>query len=420
MSKQTYIKPFELVDDGGNVKVLYKGRDGKKREFILQPPVDVDYGEFRLSDNIVALAKEVKATSRKFSSDGVQVPLTMSTLRSAYAEPEASAASSSAVIVSISPAHTAAFNAGDLILVQGNNGYESDGITLSQQQLVLYVCEVGSENLVVKALNGKKIGNVSGCLPSLSRGAVLLRLGKASSIEDAISTGYNFETLGAKSQQCQRFTAFIPEDSSSVNGVITDQTVFNELEKRYFDEFILSRDRSYLYSAVGEFENIDGETLLTCRGIWAECRKEFPYGDYGFVEGSIVDFMRDLFSGDKSESRYKVALCGRLLFGSLLKAHYDSCNFSCEHLDVNGVAFLKITSPYGTLFACESDIFNIEEDSGIVLDPAHLERHVYQPLRGDFVDYVDSDENRVRGLLLSEESTLVLANPESFSRIILC
>lgn len=420
MSKQTYIKPFEVVDDEGNIQVLYKGRDGKKRGFILQPPVDVDYGEFHLSNKIAVLAKEVEATSRKFSSDGVQVPLTFSMLAARYEEPAPSAVSSDDVLVTLSPASVEPFNAGDLILVQGNYGYESDGITLSQQQLILYVCEVGSENLVVEAVNGKKIGDVAGCVPSISRGAVLIRLGKASSIEDAISSGYNFETIGAKTQQCQRFTAFIPEASSSVNGVITDQTVFNELEKRCFDEFILSRDISYLFSSIGEFENLDGETVITCRGIWSECGKEFPYGDEGFVEGSIVDFMCELFSGDKSESRYKVALCGRLLFGSLLKAHYDSCNYSCEHLDVNGVAFLKITSPYGTLFACESDIFYIEEDSGIVLDPAHLERHVYQPLRGDFVDYVDSDGNRVRGLLLSEESTLVLANPKSFSRIILC
>lgn len=121
------------------------------------------------------------------------------------------------------------FDASDTILVQGIMGYESDGRTTSNHELVLYVTDRDSQNgLGVMAVNGKKIGDVEGCLPDIPADTTLIRMGRAASELDVMSP--QFEAMPQKMQNyCQIFKMQVEQSTlqrlanKEVNWTMSDQ-----------------------------------------------------------------------------------------------------------------------------------------------------------------------------------------------------
>ncbi len=125
---------------------------------------------------------------------------TTTMLANDYTEPASGSATQEHTRVVLETLNDEMFDVSDTILVQGVHGYKEDGITLSENELVLYVVSRDVDSgLRVQAVNGKKIGSVTGCIPSIEEGTTLIRMGRAATELDVMSP--QFEALPQKAQQ---------------------------------------------------------------------------------------------------------------------------------------------------------------------------------------------------------------------------
>lgn len=96
------------------------------------------------------------------------------------------------------------FDPTDTILAKETSGYESDGTTESEYDLVLYVLSRDQNGVTVMAVNGPTIGGVANCIPNILEGTELVRMGRAASELDVQSP--QFEALPKKCRNlCQIF-----------------------------------------------------------------------------------------------------------------------------------------------------------------------------------------------------------------------
>ena len=401
------IKPQEVTENGER-SLRYKGSDGNYHS------IGAELISSQSSKNLAFpdFVKVVETDKSEFevSSKGSFSDLT--TMRQSYTEPSASTVTDDTV-KNIVTEHPEIFSESDTILVQGVQGYEPDGITVSNQELVLVVIRNDDNGLAVKALNGKKIGNIMGCLPSIARGAVLVKMGRMASAVDGTSPEIALPENYKYTQYCQRFAMQLKEDNSNVNGEITASSQLNDNEREVMEHFIAMRNRSIIFGVAAKSVNGDGEEIQSTSGIWYLAGKDFIYDDEGFTPQSVLDLMRDSFTGCKG-SREKVLIGGTELIGIMNKLDSNQV-FADSDAGVN-----VLHSTFGTLYLMTCELFDDcgMESAGMILDLDYIEMHVKQKLRGDFLDYVDRNGNRVRGLLFTEECALALTNPRTHMRII--
>ena len=104
----------------------------------------------------------------------------------------------------IHTANNEIFDPTDTILVQKVAGYESDGVSESVQDLMLYVLSRDNNGVTVMAVNGPSYHGVPNCFPDIDKGTHLIRMGRAASELDVQSP--QFESLPKKSRNlCQIF-----------------------------------------------------------------------------------------------------------------------------------------------------------------------------------------------------------------------
>ena len=141
-----------------------------------------------------------KAGSMIVDYYSVDVKPTKTTMKTAYTEPEASAATANNRRAKLDTNNNDLFEISDTILVQGVKGYESDGVTPSQADLVLYVYtkDLNTGAPLVNVANGKTIGSIEDCVPTIPPGACLIRMGRAAAELDVQTA--QFECLPGKEQ----------------------------------------------------------------------------------------------------------------------------------------------------------------------------------------------------------------------------
>ena len=218
---------------------------------------------------------------------------TLTTMSQAYSEPDDGEATTDSTRPIIHTANDEIFDASDTILVQGTYGYEPDGVTQSMQELVLYVLSRDTTNgLRVQAVNGKKIGSVEGCLPSISRGAVLIRMGRAATELDVMSP--QFEALPHKASQfCQIFKMQVEESTMQKLANKEVDWTMNDQEEAAVYDMRLGMEKSFLFGVKARvWDNNKKENVMLTGGIWHQAGKEYAYGDDGFTQETIIDLMR--------------------------------------------------------------------------------------------------------------------------------
>lgn len=422
MAKMTYIRPYEVVD-GDTHKVCFKGRDGEIYTLSASSPKGADFiGKGVLQNLFFSQLAETVPVTERTASFSPEAPFQHFTLLvKAYDEPDSDVVTSDDVRVTLQTDNDDMFAVGDTILVQGVYGYEPDGETQADQELVVLVVS-NEDELVVKAINGKIIGDVEGCMPSISRGAVLIKLGKAASTIDATAVPTSLPSFPAIENYCQTFKMMLSEDSSNVCGVISEMSDLNDDENRLLKEFIYERDLSYLYGVKRKSLNADGEDVYFTGGIWSQAGKEFAYStDDDPSSNFIVDLFREAFTGSDNIpfSNTKYLIGGSQLMGWILMCLGSALAPGAATI-FKGASWIELSSPFGVMYLTCSEAFDMigGEYNGIVVDLAFLKRYVKQPLRGDFVDFVDKDQNRVKGLVFSEESCMMITYPKSAMRIL--
>ena len=344
---------------------------------------------------------------------------TLTTMRQGYTEPAAGSATDEHVRATIVTEQDEMFDVSDTILVQGVQGYEPDGTTVSNQELVLYVVSRDDNNgLRVQAVNGKKIGDIEGCVPSITRGAVLIRMGRAATELDVMSP--QFEAMPHKAQQfCQIFKMQVEESTLQRLANKEVPWTMNDQEEAAIYDMRLGMEKSFLFGVKSKlWDNNKKENVMFTGGIWHQAGKDFVYDDDGFTQESIIDMMREAFTGNAGSKR-KILIGGSDLIGRLNKLDYKRVITASDTVTKWGIDFTELRSKFGTLYVLLSEVFDEcgMESAGMIIDPEYLQKYTHVPFSAETLNLKASGVRNVDATVLTEASCLVLRYPKAHMRI---
>lgn len=312
------------------------------------------------------------------------------------------------------------FDATDTILVQGVYGYEADGTTLSSNELVLYVVSRDSSNtLTVIPVNGKSAGEFMGFIPDIPSGTTLIRMGRAASELDVMSP--QFEALPTKAQNyCQLFKMQI--EQSTLQKLSNKEVGWdmNDQEEAAIYDMRLGMEKSYLFGVKCKLWDANKkENVMLTGGIWHQAGKTFNYDDTSLTQESVIDMMREAFTGNAGSKR-KILIGGSGLIGRLNKLDYTKVITAGDSVAKWGIDFTELRSKFGTLYVLLSEVFDEcgMADNGMIIDPEYLQKYSHMPFGSEALNLKASGVRNVDALVLTEASCLVLRYPKAHMRII--
>ncbi len=342
-------------------------------------------------------------------------------LRTPYAEPVAEMVGENDVKWRIVTTNDAIFDVSDTILVQGVKGYEADGVTQSANDLVLYVLSKGDDgHVLVMAVNGKTIGGVVGCTPSIAKDTVLIRMGRAATELDVQTP--QFEALPQRaSQNCQIFKAQVEQ---SVLHKIANKEVgwtLNDQGEAAIYDMRLGMEKSFLFGVKRViYDPTKRENVYLTGGIWHQAGKQFGYTAITFTEETLVDMMREAFTGNAGSKR-KVLIGGSAFIGRLNKLTYSKVVNAGESVVKWGIDFSELRSKFGTLYVLLSEVFDEcgMEDCAMIIDPEYLQKYSHLPFGTEALNLKASGQRNTDAIVLTEASCLVLRYPKAHMRIVM-
>ena len=164
-----------------------------------------------------------------------------------YDEPNANTVSENDMRAVINTMNNDVFDVSDTILVPEVYGYDERGVNETSDSLVLYVMSKNEDGtLVVMAANGKKVGDVEGCVPSIPVGTKLIRMGRAATELDVQSP--QFEAMPKKAQNhCQIFKMQI--EQSTLQKIANKEVgwTMSDQEEAAIDDMRLGMEKSFLF-----------------------------------------------------------------------------------------------------------------------------------------------------------------------------
>ena len=310
------------------------------------------------------------------------------------------------------------FDRSDTVLVQGVYGYEPDGVTRQSRDLVLYVTARDASGLTVMAANGKRIGNVMGCVPDIPAGTTLVRMGRAATELDVMSP--QFESLPSKAQNyCQIFKMQVEQSTlQQLSNKEVDWTMTDHEEAAIYD-MRLGMEKSFLFGVKGRlWDSEKKENVMLTGGIWHQAGKTFTYSE-DLDNEQVVDLMREAFTGNKGSKR-KVLVGGSRLIGMFNKLDYTRVVMSGQAVTKWGIDFTEVRSKFGTLYLVLSETFDeVGMDTcGIVIDPEYMQKYVHVPFNVESLSLKSSGLRNTEALVLTEAACLVLRYPSAHMRIV--
>ena len=322
-------------------------------------------------------------------------------------------------LVVISTDNNDIFDPTDTILVQNTPGYESDGLQESAQDLMLYVVSRDVNGVTVVAVNGPTIGGVPNCMPRLSMGATLVRMGRAASELDVQSP--QFEALPKKSRNlCQIFKMQV--EQSTLQRLANKEagwTMSDQEEAAVYD-MRLGMEKSFLFGVARQmWDNIKKEYVYFTGGIWNQAGKDFYLeSSTDFNLSRMVDLMHDAFTGNAGSKR-KILIGGSGLISGISKLDYTRVITAGQHVSKWGIDFTELRSKFGCLYVLLSEVFDEVgmENCGIIIDPEYIQKYTHIPFSTEQLNLKKSGVRNVDALVMTEASCLVLRYPKAHMRI---
>ena len=311
------------------------------------------------------------------------------------------------------------FDATDTILVQSNTGFEPDGVTESDQDLMLYVLSRDANGITVMAVNGPTKNGVANCIPYIQEDTTLVRMGRAASELDVQSP--QFEALPKKSRNlCQIFKMQVEQSTlqrlanKEVGWTMSDQ------EEAAIYDMRLGMEKSYLFGVARQmWDPIKKEHIYFTGGIWGQAGKSFFLESSTEVNADVmIEMMRQAFTGNAGSKR-KILIGGSNLISRISKLDYTRVITAGQHVSKWGIDFTEVRSKFGCLYLLLSEVFDEMgmTNEGIIIDPEYLQKYTHIPFSTEQLNLKKSGVRNVDALVMTEASCLVLRYPKAHMRI---
>lgn len=335
-----------------------------------------------------------------------------------YEEPDSSVVTENAIRVTINTENNDVFDVSDTILIPDVYGYDERGENETENSLVLYVVSKTEDGeLVVMAVNGKKIGDVEGCVPTLPAGSKLIRMGRAATELDVQSP--QFEAMPKKAQNnCQIFKMQIEQSTlQKIANKEVGWTMSDQEEAAIYD-MRLGMEKSFLFGVKRKIYDFKKkEWVLLTGGVWHQAGKDFVL-DISRKEDGVIDMMRNAFTGNAGSKR-KILVGGSRLIGELNKLTFTRVVSNTETTTKWGIDFSEISSKFGRLYVLLSEVFDDcgMDGYGLIIDPEYIQKYSHLPFGTEALDLKSAGVRNTDALVITEASCLVLRYPKAHMRV---
>ena len=335
-----------------------------------------------------------------------------------YDEPNANTVSENDMRAVINTMNNDVFDVSDTILVPEVYGYDERGVNETSDSLVLYVMSKNEDGtLVVMAANGKKVGDVEGCVPSIPVGTKLIRMGRAATELDVQSP--QFEAMPKKAQNhCQIFKMQIEQSTlQKIANKEVGWTMSDQEEAAIYD-MRLGMEKSFLFGVKRKIYDFKKkEWVLLTGGVWHQAGKDFVL-DIAKKEEAVIDMMRNAFTGNAGSKR-KILIGGSQLIGELNKLSFTRVVANTETTTKWGIDFSEISSKFGRLYVLLSEVFDDcgMDGCGLIIDPDYIQKYSHLPFGTEALDLKSAGVRNTDALVITEASCLVLRYPKAHMRV---
>ena len=324
-------------------------------------------------------------------------------------------------VVQLKVENAEVFEPSETVLVKGVHGYEPDGQTESNHDLVLYVVgkDKSAGSLSVIAVNGLKDGETENCVPTIPLDSVLVRMGRAASELDVQTA--QFEALPKKAQNyCQIFKMQI--EQSTLQRIANKELgwTFSDQEEAAVYDMRLGMEKNYLFGVKARISDPEkNDTVLLTGGIWHQAGGEFSYKKGELNQNAVISMMRQAFTGNAGTKR-KVLIGGSGLIEQLNQLDSTKVVMAGESIVKWGIDFSEMRSKFGRLYVLLSEVFDEcgMENNGMIIDPEYLQKYSHIPFTTEQLNLKQAGVRNTDAIVLTEASCMTLRYPKAHLRIV--
>lgn len=333
---------------------------------------------------------------------------------------EAAAMTGSSVVLQVADASL--FSETDTIRVHNVKGYKEDGVTEDDKDLMLYVVGKTDDGFPsVIAVNGLKGTNGNTKTPALPAETVLVRMGRAASEID-VETG-NFYNLPEPSEQyCQKFMMQVEQ---STFDKIWDKEVdwnFSDMEEDGIYDMRLGMENSFLFGIKGKAKDPrkSGADVYFTGGIYWMAGKHMGLGTLDasgtavITDDNMVDFLKDLFTGNDSGNGQKIGFAGSDALAALAKMKSERFKVVKE-FERWGLKFTSFDSNFGKLLVMHHELMDMngKSDEIFIIDPEYLRKKHFLTWERHEYDMKKLAKRDTQAVVMREASCCYLVYPNA-------
>ncbi|MCM1291923.1 MAG: DUF5309 domain-containing protein [Prevotella sp.] len=246
----------------------------------------------------------------------------------------------------------------------------------------------------------------------------IVRMGRAATQLDVQSP--QFSVLPKKNTNyCQIFKMQIEQ---SVIMKMSHKDIgwnFTDQQEAAIYDMRMGMEKQFLFgNKMKIYDPAKGESVLLTEGIWNQAGKDIEIKLDEFDAKALVDMLRKVFT-ENSGSRRKILIAGSGLISALNKLDAQRVITARDQVTMWGIDFSELCSKFGRLYVIFSDVFDNMNmvNSGIVVDPEYIQKHVFIPFNAETLDLRGSGQRNTEAMVLTEASCLTLRYPEAHARI---
>lgn len=316
----------------------------------------------------------------------------------------------------------------DTIRVVGVKGYKENGVDRSNQDLMLYVVGKNDDTgyPTVIAVNGLKNSNGENSLvPAIPKDTKIIRMGRAAGELD-VETGQFYNLPKPETQFCQKFMMQVEQSTFDKMWQKEVDWNFSDMEEDAIYDMRLGMENSFLFGIKGKSKDPrkSGMDVYFTGGVWWMAGKDMALGtrtDSGEVtiaDDQMVDFLKELFTGNDAGNGQKIAFCGSDFLAALAKMKSERFKVVKE-FEKWGLKFTSFDSNFGKLLAIHHELMNENEksDEAFVIDPEYLKKKTFLIWERKSYDMAKLAKRDTQAVVLKEASCCYLTYPNAHARV---
>lgn len=249
-------------------------------------------------------------------------------------------------------------------------------------------------------------------------------MGRAASEID-VETGQFYNLPTPEEQYCQKFMMQVEQSTFDKMWAKNVDWNFSDMEEDSIYDMRLGMENSYLFGIKGKSKDPkkSGADVYFTGGIYWMAGKEMALGTKSdstvtVTDDQMVDFLKDLFTGNDSGNGIKIGFAGSEALATLAKMKSERFKVVKE-FERWGLKFTSFDSNFGKLLVMHHELMNENEKSDeiFIIDPEYLRKKTFQTWSRKEYDMAKLAKRDTQAVVMKEASCCYLVYPNAHARV---